>query len=107
MQTFATREDLDKMLDQNALGQRGLLSFTYTILRTGSLDEYARALNPEDRQFLARLRKNEIRVVYVQLQVPGRGESGEMLVLLVRTVREQVQVLGMGQMAGGMLLDKR
>jgi HEAT repeat protein len=106
MQTFATREDLDKMLDQNPLGQRGLMAFPFSIVRTGLLDEYVRGMNPEDRQFLARVRKNEIRVVYVQIQVPGRGDGGEVMALLVRSGGEQAQVIGIGQSGGGMPLGK-
>jgi HEAT repeat protein len=106
MQTFATRDDLDKMLDQNPLGQRGLIAFSFTLLRTGPLDEYVRVLNPDDRQFLSRVKKNEIRVVYIQFQVPGRGDAGEVMALLVRTARDQVQVIGIGQMAGGMFMGK-
>ena len=50
--------------------------------------------------------KNEIRVVYIQFQVPGRGDAGEVMALLVRTAGDQVQVIGIGQMAGGMFMGK-
>ena len=45
-----------------------------------------------------------MRVVYVQFQVPGRGDGGEVMALLVRAAGEQVQVIGIGQGAGGMAI---
>jgi hypothetical protein len=104
-QTFATREDLERMLDQNPLGQRGLMAFPFSILRTGPLDA-SLAPNPEDRQFLARMKKNDIRVVYVQFLIPGRPDAGEVMPLLVRATGEQAHVMGIGQWTGGMMNGK-
>jgi HEAT repeat protein len=104
-QTFATRDDLEKMLDQNPLGQRGLMAFPFTIVRTGPL-EASVAPNPEDRQFLARVKRNEVRVVYIQFQIPGRPDVGEVMPLLVRATGEQAHVIGIGQSTGGMMIGK-
>jgi HEAT repeat protein len=118
-QTIATREELDRMIDQNPLAQRGLQGLPFSILGTTTLDEYAKSMNqnlqPDDKQFFAKLRKNDVRVVYVRFQNPGMMMGGMMMMprmrgmpdmdfgvdnmaLLIRVTGEQPVVVGLGQM---------
>jgi hypothetical protein len=98
---LATRDEMEKFLDQNPINQR-LPPAMPNVAGSGTLDDYLRMLSPEDRGLLARLRKGDIRMVQVHLNMEGivrrRGGPGgaEEVVVLIRLTGEQPRVVGVG-----------
>jgi hypothetical protein len=93
--TFSTREDLDRFFQEVRIDGRGM-KLTFTLANMVSVDEYAKTARDREKEFLSKLRKPEVRVVYAQMR-EGAQPREEPIALFVRAVGSRVHVIGVGE----------
>lgn len=74
--------------------RRGTRQFRVSVRGVSGLEEYLRIAPDEEKKSLARLRKTEIRAVYVEGGVEGQADGGT---ILVRISGGRARVIGIGE----------
>jgi hypothetical protein len=94
----ATREELDRMLDDTGMGTPGI-PFSNTFIALRQREELLRSATvPLVRTFLNGIPREELRGVEMRTQVPGAGEVQQ--TLFVRVKNGQAKVVGRLQAQG-------
>src|SRR5262245_53343282 len=74
-ETFRTREQLDQTL-QTVAREMGKQKVAITAAGVVGLDEYAQTAPAKEKDYLASLRRPEVRVMYVRIQFDGHSDGG-------------------------------
>lgn len=99
-QTFNTREQFDQFWDMFLpviQQQQQMLKLTFTADRMVTVDEYLKTATPKEKEFLDKLPRSQVRVVYMTAVMDGRAEGGA---VFVRVSGGRVAVIGIGQGKG-------